>query len=200
MGFFMDGLDAEAYDRQYSDRELVKRIVSYFRPQLPRMVIVATAVVLTAGVDVLLPIIISRSLDTLQNDPASANLLLITGLMTVVASLSWVFNMLRQWLSAEAVGNVVLNLREDAVDAITERDLSFYDTFPSGKIVSRVTSDTAAFAQVVVLTIDLMSRILLVGFLLIYLATVSTKMTLVLVTISPFVMGAALGFRKIARD
>ncbi|KAB2904552.1 MAG: ABC transporter ATP-binding protein [Anaerolineae bacterium] len=200
MGFFMDGLDAEAYDRQYSDRELVKRIVSYFRPQLPRMVIVATAVVLTAGVDVLLPIIISRSLDTLQNDPASANLLLITSLITVVASLSWVFNMLRQWLSAEAVGNVVLNLREDAVDAITERDLSFYDTFPSGKIVSRVTSDTAAFAQVVVLTIDLMSRILLVGFLLIYLATVSTKLTLVLVTISPFVMGAALGFRKIARD
>ncbi|MBZ0305382.1 MAG: ABC transporter ATP-binding protein/permease [Anaerolineae bacterium] len=200
MGFFMDGLDAEAYDRQYNDRQLVQRIVQYFRPQLPRMVTVATAVVLTAGVDVLLPIIISRSLDTLQEDSDSANLLLITVLIAVVASLSWVFNMIRQWLSSEAVGNVVLKLREDAFDAIMDRDLSFYDTFPSGKIVSRVTSDTAAFAQVVVLTIDLMSRILLVLFLLVYLATVSVKLMLVLTAISPFVMTAALAFRKIARD
>ena len=27
MGFIMDGLDAEAYDRTYSDRKLVARIV-----------------------------------------------------------------------------------------------------------------------------------------------------------------------------
>ena len=33
MGFIMDGLDAEAYDRQYSDGYLVRRIASYFRPQ-----------------------------------------------------------------------------------------------------------------------------------------------------------------------
>ncbi len=32
MGFIMDGLDAEAYDREYSDRQLLKRIIGYFRP------------------------------------------------------------------------------------------------------------------------------------------------------------------------
>lgn len=200
MGFIMDGLDAEAYDRQYADGALVKRIITYFRPQFPRMAIVATAVVLTAGVDVLLPIIISRSLDTLQEDSDGANLLLITVMISIVASLSWVFNMLRGWLSAEAVGNVVLQLREDAFDAVTERDLSFYDTYPSAKIVSRVTSDTAAFAQVVVLTIDLMSRVLLVGFLVGYLFTIDVRLTFVLLTISPFIIIVALSFRKIARN
>lgn len=200
MGFLMDGLDAEDYDRQYTDRALVKRIVSYFRPQLPRMAIVATAVVLTAGVDILLPIIISRSLDTLQKDTTTRNLLIITVLISGVASLSWVFNMVRGWLSAEAVGNVVLKLREDAFDAVTERDLSFYDTYPSAKIVSRVTSDTAAFAQVVVLSIDLMSRMLLVGFLVGYLFTIDVLLTLLMLTISPFIIITALAFRKIARD
>ena len=34
MGFIMDGLDAEAYDREYSDRQLLKRIIGYFRPHL----------------------------------------------------------------------------------------------------------------------------------------------------------------------
>ncbi len=34
MGFILDGLDTENYDRSYSDRELVRRIVGYF-PALP---------------------------------------------------------------------------------------------------------------------------------------------------------------------
>ena len=34
MGFIMDGLDAEDYDRNYSDGELVKRILGYFRAHI----------------------------------------------------------------------------------------------------------------------------------------------------------------------
>src|SRR5690348_10462871 len=41
MGFIMDGLDAEAYDRNYSDRQLIARIIGYFRPKLRIMLIVA---------------------------------------------------------------------------------------------------------------------------------------------------------------
>ena len=37
MGFIMDGLAADAYDRQYSDRQLTTRIGTYFRPQARRM-------------------------------------------------------------------------------------------------------------------------------------------------------------------
>ena len=36
MGFILDGLETEAYDRTYSDRELLRRIVSYFRPYAGR--------------------------------------------------------------------------------------------------------------------------------------------------------------------
>ena len=46
MGFIMDGLDKEAYDRSYRDRELLRRILEYFRPQLPIMLLVAGMVVI----------------------------------------------------------------------------------------------------------------------------------------------------------
>ena len=72
MGFLMDGLDAEAYDRTYSDRQLVERILGYFRPQARTMLIVAGAIVLTSLVDTGVPIVISRSIDRLQFDPAFA--------------------------------------------------------------------------------------------------------------------------------
>ena len=41
MGFVLDGLDAEAYDRTYSDRVLVRRIAEYFRPHTRTMTLVA---------------------------------------------------------------------------------------------------------------------------------------------------------------
>ena len=41
MGFVLEGLETEDYDRQYSDRELVQRIIGYFRPHARLMLLVA---------------------------------------------------------------------------------------------------------------------------------------------------------------
>src|SRR5690606_16741570 len=157
MGFIMDGLDAEAYDRTYSDRDLVRRIAAYFRPHLRRMATVAIAIVLTSLVDTGLPIAISRAIDQLAFDPPLAALIPTAVLIAALAGSSWLFNFIRRSLSSQVVGDVVLKVREDAFDAVLKRDLSFYDEFPSGKIVSRVTSDSQAFSNVVMLVMDLMS-------------------------------------------
>jgi len=198
MGFFMDGLDAEAYDRTYTDRALVRRVLGYFRPQARRMVVVAMVIVAQSLVDISLPIIISRSLDDLQ--AGRGNLALIALAIVGLGSLSWVFNFVRRSRSAQAVGNVVLQLREDAFDAVLKRDMSFYDAFPSGKIVSRVTSDTQAFSQVVVLAMDLMSQLLLVCLLMGYLFTVDATLAWMTLALAPFIVFAALQFRRIARN
>ncbi|MBZ0296932.1 MAG: ABC transporter ATP-binding protein/permease [Anaerolineae bacterium] len=200
MGFIMDGLDAEDYDRQYKDRELVSRILGYFKPQAPRMLAVALAIVLTSLVNTAMPIFISQSLDELVQDQATATLIRITVVIIVLGVLGWGFNAVRQWLSAAAIANVTLKLREDAFDAVLHRDLSFYDQFPSGKIVSRVTSDTQAFSSVVTLATDLMSQLLMIVLLVGYLLTVSVDLTIILFILAPFIVAVALAFRKIARN
>jgi ABC-type multidrug transport system fused ATPase/permease subunit len=199
MGFLMDGLDAEAYDRKYSDGELVRRIVGYFRPQGRKMLAAAGAIVLIAALDTGLPIVISRGIDEVQRDPSTPRMLAAAGALVLLASLSWLFNAVRQTFASRAVGDVVLQLREDAVDAVLRRDMSFYDEFPSGKIVSRVTSDSQAFSAVMTLTMDLLSRLLLVALLIGYLFTVSVSLTLILLGLAPFIVAAALAFRVIAR-
>lgn len=55
---------------------------------------------------------------------------------------------------------MVLDLRRDAFDAVLARDMSFYDEYATGRVVSRVTSDTQDFATVVTLTLNLMSQLL----------------------------------------
>src|SRR5437588_664877 len=161
MGFIMDGLDAETYDRKYDDRQLISRIIGYFRPQLSLMLIVAVLVVLTSLMDTAFPLLIARSLDIITSAQSAQIIGLLVATILITGVLSWTFNFLRQRYTARSVGNVVLNLQQDAFAAIVARDMSFYDEYPSGKIVSRVTSDTEQFATVVTLTLNLLSQLLL---------------------------------------
>ncbi len=200
MGFIMDGLEAEAYDRNYSDWELVKRIIRYFGPHRRRMIVVALVIVLGALLETALPVIISRALDLLQEGASQTQIVMTGALLMGLASFSFLFNFMRRTRTVQAVGDVVLKLREDAFDAVLARDLSFYDRFPSGKIVSRVSSDTQSFSQVVTLTMELMGQTLLILFLIGYLFTVSVPLTLLTLALTPLIVATALGFRRLARQ
>src|SRR5829696_3644989 len=178
MGFVLDGLDAEAYDRTYSDRVLVRRIAEYFRPHTRTMALVAGMVALAALTETVIPFVISRGIDALASNASAQLALALGGGVLVLGSLGWLFNFVRQSFSARAVGDVVLALREDAFAAVMDRDLSFYDQYASGRIVSRVTSDTQDFSTVVTLTIDLMSQFLLVLIITILLFTININLVL----------------------
>src|SRR6266849_3113576 len=199
MGFIMDGLDAETYDRTYKDNQLVARIIGYFRPQLAVMLIVAVLVVLNSLMDTAFPILIARSLDTITAVQTFQTVGLLVGTILVTRILSCTFNFLRQRYTARSVGNVVLNLQQDAFAAIVARDMSFYDEYAGGKIVSRVTSDTEDFATVVTLTLNLLSQLLLFFLMAIVLLIRSVQLALLAFAILPFIVLIALGFRRIAR-
>ena len=79
------------------------------------------------------------------------------------------------------------------------RDMSFYDETPSGKVVSRVTSDTEDFATVVTLTLNLLSQIFLVVLIFGVLFYINIGLTLLTLTIVPVIVVVALAFRRIAR-
>jgi len=199
MGFIMDGLDAEAYDRNYKDSTLVRRIVRYFRPHTKTILLLTVLVVASALLDAAFPLIISHSLDNLVTAHAQTTALIIGSFILLSGGLWWVCNLFRQWYSARAVGDVVLNVREDAFNAVMERDMSFFDEFSSGKIVSRVTSDTDSFATVVTLTLNLLSQLLLFVILAVILFFINYQLALLALIIVPLIIGVALLFRRIAR-
>ncbi len=195
----MGGLNAEEYDRSYSDQQLVRRITAYFRPHLKKVGLVTLMVSLTSLVGTITPILISRGIDSLAGNPQLQLLLTLAAVVTVLGALSWVFNFVQQWFSARAVGDVVLALREDAFRAVMRRDLSFYDQYASGRIVSRVTSDTQDFATTVTLTVDLLSQLVLVAVISVVMLTQNVRLALITLTLGPLVVAIALVFRRLAR-
>ncbi|MBA3824359.1 MAG: ABC transporter ATP-binding protein, partial [Ktedonobacterales bacterium] len=199
MGFVFDGLEAEEYDRSYGDRVLVRRIADYFRPHFGAMILIVAGVVLGAVLDAVLPILISRGIDNLTHDASNDTLIRLIVAILIAGGLSWTFNFVRQWFSARVVGDVVRKVRLDAFDAVMERDMSFYDEFPSGKVVSRVTSDSDDFSNVVTLTLNLLSQSLLVLIISGVLIHIDPVLALVTLLIAPLIVAIALTFRHLAR-
>jgi ATP-binding cassette subfamily B protein len=198
MGFF-HGLDTEAYDREYGDRELIRRIFGYFRPHRRRVITIGFIIALTSLTGAAQPILVSRGLDVLIKSPSLSVIALLVAAVLSIGVSNWVCNWLRRRLTARVIGDVVRSLRENAFNSSVEHDMSFFDEFQSGRIISRITSDTQEFAQVVLLVTDLISQILLVLVLLVVLFTVSWQLTLMLLALTPLVVLLAMAFRNLAR-
>lgn len=192
-------LDIEAYDRQYTDWQLLQRIATYLRPQQGRVLGVA---LLTSGVallDVVQPFVAVRAVNALAQRPSLAFIGGIIAIILFTRLFSWVLNYGRRRLTARAIGDLVMGLRLDAFRAAAGHDLSFYDEFKTGRIVSRITSDTQDFAQVITLVTDLFSQILVIVILSSVLFVLDWKLTLMLLGFTPLVLMLALSFRRLAR-
>jgi ABC-type multidrug transport system fused ATPase/permease subunit len=200
MGFIMHGLDAEDYDRNYSDRELLGRVRDYFRPAATGMLIVAIMIVLNSLASMVQPVLASWGIDQVIEDDSPNAIWVISGGLLLFGVLAWAFSFVRQWMTSRIVGDVVMKLRQDAFEAVMKRDLSFFDTNPSGKIVSRVTSDSDDFANVVTLTMNLISQVLVVVIVVAILFMRNVELALVAVSVTPIFFVMAIAFRKIARE
>ena len=199
MGFVLDGLDTESYDRTYSDRALIQRIVGYFRPHTRQMALVALLLTLNSVASTGGPILISRAIGIASQDDSTRTVAVLAGAVLALGLAGWAMNYVRQMLSARVTGDVILKLRDDVFTSTIRHDLSFFDEHASGKVVSRVSSDTQDFSNVVTLTLDLSSQVLLVLILLVWLVRISPVLTLVMVAMSPIPVVLALSFRRIAR-
>lgn len=198
MGFFA-GLNDEKYDRQYTDRVLVKRMVAYFGTQIKRLVTASIIIVILGFIGAALPITVSKMVDLIQDQPTILEISTIGLILVGVAFGLWGLNWLRRALIIRSVGDVVLDIRSRAFRAAAEHDLSFYDQFSSGRIVSRITSDTNDFGQLVVIITDVVAQFIQAFIIAYVLFKTELRMALLMVGFLPFIFAIAAGFREMAR-
>ncbi|MFN2120233.1 MAG: ABC transporter ATP-binding protein, partial [Anaerolineales bacterium] len=146
-----------------------------------------------------LPVVVSRMVDLLKDVPSVQAIGVVGLILLIIAFAIWGLNWASRSLVIRAVGDVVLQLRTGAFRAAAAHDLSFYDQFSSGRIVSRITSDSTDFGRLVVLVSDLGSEVFQALILAVVLVRTEWHMALLLFSFVPFIFGITLGFRSIAR-
>ena len=198
MGFFA-GLNEEKYDRQYTDRQLTARIWEYFRPQTRRLAWIGVLVLGYAAVGAALPVVVGKVIDALGEKPGPRVILLFGLGLAFIGAANWGLNWARRSLVVRSVGDVVLELRSRAFSAAAEHDLSFYDQFSSGRIVSRITSDSNDFGQLVIIITDVLAQMFQAVLLAVILFRTEWHLALLLMSFLPLIFAVASGFRAMAR-
>mgnify|MGYP001212112501 FL=1 len=201
MGMMRAGLTAETYDRGYTNRELFGRIAAYFRPQRRRLFAVMALVSLLSLSGALLPVLMAQGVNVVTSAAANRNAVAaaLVALVIVIGVVNWAINWARRILTAKLLGDVVLAMRIDAFRAVMNHDMSFFDRNQSGRIVSRITTDTDEFSRVAVLITEVGSQLLLVAILLAYLFTINWQLTLLLALLAPVAIIVATSFQRWAR-
>jgi len=200
MGFF-SGLAAEKYDRQYSDKQLIRRIFDYFKTQSTRLIVVLVTIIIRSVIDAFSPVIVAKGLDQVTQETISTQFILIlTGIILILGVLGWFVNLLRRRTSARTISELIRQLSTDAFIASVRQDLSFHDTFSSGKIVSRITSDTREFGQLVTLTTDVLMQLISSIILAVVLLQTEWRMALAVFALMPIVFLLVMQYRHAARN
>ncbi len=197
MGYF--GLDEEGYDRIYSDRELFTRVIKLFKPYRRSMAIVITFICLSSVTYGLTPYLMSLIIKQLElkSDPLILVFFIISTL--ILNSLGYIFNYVNRRTGNRMVYSVCYNLRRHTNLRVLEQDLSFFDKYPTGRIVSRINSDGQKFGGSVTMFTELISSFLMLIIVLIPMIFISLLLTGVFMLMVPIVFAFTLSFRKVAR-
>jgi len=197
MGYF--GLDEEGYDRVYSDRELFSRVIKLFKPYKRSMTIVIIFICLSSVTYGLTPFLMSLVIKQLELDSDPLILIFFIINTLILNSLGYVFNYVNRRTGNRMVYGVCYNLRRQTNLRVLEQDLSFFDKYPTGRIVSRINSDGQKFGGSVTMFTELISSFLMLIIVLIPMIFISLLLTGVFMLIVPIVFAFTLSFRKIAR-
>ena len=193
------GLEAEEYDREFSDRALIKRILQYFSPYKRPMGFVVFLLTIASLSSSLIPILTTVVLNNIETNRNVVYIIFVITLTFTLNILGWVFNYFRRRKISTIIGDVVLDLRRDAGEAVLNHDLSFFDRNPIGKIVSRTNTDSRDVGQIVELSLDLVSSFFIVIFLLVIMVFMNIMLFFATLISFPLFFIIALSYRKIAR-
>ncbi len=199
MGFHQ-GLTGELYDRQYSNKILLSRIWDYAKRHRKFIFWMTFSIILHGLFAALPPLLISKVLDEgiagIPNEMAYT--VLVAGVIFLQV-MDFVFYYVIRRLMSRITADMNRDLSIDAFASSIEQDLAFHDRLSSGRIVSRITTDTNDFSMLIRLTMDVAGSIVQSVVTAIILFNAEWRLALVLIAFIPIVMLVVSRFRKLAR-
>ena len=199
MGIFA-GLSGESYDRNYNTKVLLGRIWTYAKPYKKQLFLILLVVIIRAVTGALPPVLVSRVLDgQLATNPNFNSFVYLVIAVIVIEVSGFVFYYLLRRMMSRVIAYLIRDLTVDAFSATMRQDLAFHDNFSSGRIVSRITTDSDDFGTMIRLTTDVLTSLLQSIVTAVILFQTEWRLALALMVFIPIVVLFVIAYRKIAR-
>ncbi len=131
-----DDLIGKAYDGR-----LVRRLLGYMRPYLPKLIVAIVLMVSSSLLAVAQPTIVGRAIDDGIRAGEFSTLRLWTGIFLAAALGEWITNRFRIAIMAYVGTKVVADYRSDLFRHLHTLSLNFHNNYSVGRLMSRLISD-----------------------------------------------------------
>jgi ATP-binding cassette subfamily B protein len=199
MGLYA-GLMKEDQKRNYSDRELFSRYIKRITPFKKSVIRIALFIVISAGADILNPLLLSYIVDEFIR--INPNYLLISSaaiLYIILYGIIWLMFFMQYKEIARFVPFFAERLRMDIFDKLQEQDLSFFDAHQTGRLNTRVTNDVVDFGDITFLIVETIGNLFLSGLTLGILFWLNIHLALIALATVPLILLMMFSLRKLAR-
>lgn len=187
----------------------MKRLLTYLKPHKWMMLLACALTVALIGVELYKPIIIGNAIDDYIGSYGQAGtnlqeayygILCAGALYALMLLLGFLFDASNTWILQNVGQSIIYRMREEVFAHIHSLSVSFFNTQPVGKLVTRVSNDTEAvnelFSQILAKLFK--NSVKIIGFAVVMLS-IDVRMALYSFLLLPFVTALTFFFRYMSR-
>ena len=188
------------------DNTLIARFYGYIKPHIWTFVFAFVLMIIGTFTGAILPLASGLAIDQMTKDSLTLDtkiwIVVIGSLVLIVTSgLSMIVNYYQNIMLQKVGQKITHTIRHQVFDHITKLSIGQLNQLPVGKLVTRTTNDPANISDMFTNTIvNLVRSLLTMVIILVILLVISPFMTLVTITVIPFILIATHIYRTLARD
>jgi ATP-binding cassette subfamily B protein len=136
-------------EKAQDPRQATLRLLEYLMPFKGSLILVLSFVLIYTLLGLIGPYLMGIAIDRFISSKDLAGLVRISILMLVIYLFSNAFQIVSNWIMARVSQRALKQMRRDLFQHLQTLSIRFFDTHPSGELMSRLTNDIDAINQAV---------------------------------------------------
>ncbi len=193
---YSDEIVGKAYDAN-----LMRRLLSYLKPYRKYVIAAIVLNIIFAAMGPVRPYVTKVAIDDYILVGDHTGLMTLIGILFILlimqGFLQYVMNYATQWIGQKAI----FDLRMQVFEYLQRLSLRFFDKNPIGRLVTRTTNDVESLNDMFSAgVVTIFSDIFVIFWILVFMFFMSWELSLVTLTVLPFLFYATWVFRRKARE
>ncbi len=191
--------------RERSDKEVIRRLLSYAKPYKKEFVWIIIMMIISLGIQLLPPLLIGLTVDTVADQTLSSaekiQFIVYLSIFFVVILAIANFVSYLQGIMLQKVGQkTVVSLRDEVFNHIEHLSIGQINQVPVGKLVTRVVNDTNTISEMYTnVLVNLVRNVIYLFAIVIVIFIINWKISIFVMLTVPLVFLATYVFRKFSR-
>lgn len=197
----MYDIDQDKRLHTYTDRTILKRLLSYAKPYTKSFIVTFVFMILSVGFALIEPFILGSSIDIIIEQPIDFNLIyILMGIFFGSILLNALFNYLQNIILQKTGQSIIYNIREQMFSHVQSQDIDYFNQVPTGKLVTRVANDTNTLNEMYTsVVVNVFRNLILLFGILGAMFILNVRLTLIVLIVIPFIVFFSFLFRTFSR-